>query len=161
MPLKEKSNHRPHPATIPLHWNGNLPEKYTHWYDRGTNLVGVTNYCLIKVKVHTRKWSQTWNCWHGQKSKMRMVMSLRGSLLVILLNEHSSKTSPKDILLYTHRSVHCSALIRDAVLYQVVTNIETHSWTMCRVWKTLACSGVCITPLPSRLKIYVQEAGRF
>lgn len=133
----------------------NIPQEniLIHW---DTNLMGVTNYFffLIKVKVHI-SWDGTHTDTVDEAKKLRRDRSwtLGETPLVILLNEHSNKTTLNDILLYPHILI--SALLspyQRSCFLQMVISIETHNWTTYRVKDMVLSSkrNVCITPLLSK-----------
>lgn len=86
------------------------------------------------------RWNSHRHCWWGQEPETREVIGFRGNSPVILLNEHSNKTTLNDILLYPQILI--STLLspyQRSCFLQMVISIETHNWTMYRV-KDIGCS---------------------
>lgn len=81
---------------------------------------------------------------------------------IILLDGHSSKTSPNDLLLYSQIITSLSSPQRSFFLQQLAINTETPIWSVCRDCRVLSSKrGIHTTPCPWSPEIFFPKKGKW
>lgn len=94
------------------------------------SVMGVTDHFLIGFTTLFIRQNSCLTQLSGSEPLRRQVTGpIRESTATVLLNEHSVKLTPGDLL--DHRLVHPSILIREILLAEVVMNTERPNYSMC------------------------------